>query len=101
MECETDNGGVVCDLPLFHVLSFHGVRRDSGEPLGLPAWLPWVHSALEMSPPPLRPHQALRTRAPGSPEAAPGIPARPSHTASRRRTHDASGPGCPGNSVPV
>src|SRR5262245_25465707 len=25
----------------------------------MPAWLPWVHSALETSPPPLRPHQAL------------------------------------------
>jgi hypothetical protein len=38
--------------PLCHALSFHGVRHDACEPLGLPAWLPWVHSTLETSPPP-------------------------------------------------
>src|SRR4029434_5976341 len=49
----------------------------------------------------LRPHQALTTRAPGSPGEDQGTPAQPSHTGSRRRTHDASVPGCPGNSVPA
>ena len=43
----TDNCYAVCDLPLFHALSFYGVGHDSCEPLGLPAWLPGVHSAEE------------------------------------------------------
>src|SRR5262245_25574466 len=50
---------------------------------------------------PLRPHLALRTRAPGSLGEDQGTPAQLSHTGSRRRTLDASGPGCPGNSVPA
>jgi hypothetical protein len=49
----------------------------------------------------LRSNLALRTRAPGSQGEDQGTPAQPSHTGSRRRTHDASGPGCPGNSVPA
>src|SRR5262245_25465708 len=51
------------------------------------------------SPPP--PASGLRTRAPGSQGEDQGTPAQPSHTGSRRRTHDASGPGCPGNNVPA
>src|SRR5262245_17391868 len=40
-------------------------------------------------------------RALGSPEGDQDTPAPPSHTWSQQPTHDASVPGCPGNSVPA
>ena len=49
----------------------------------------------------LRSNKTLKTLAPGSQGEDQGTPAQPSHTESQQPTHDASGSGCPGNSVPA